>query len=116
MRQSTTGTVYLIHFERRLKHAGHYLGYCRSLDERLNQHRTGNGARLLEVIGQVGIGWRVVRTWTGDRGLERRLKNQKNTPRKLCPVCRGEVAYDALPPAGAVEAQPVDEAEGDPPF
>jgi predicted GIY-YIG superfamily endonuclease len=112
---SRRGTVYLIHFERRLKHAGHYLGFCHDIAQRLGQHRAGSGARLLEVIGQAGIEWKLVRTWQGDRKIERRLKKRKNTPR-LCPVCRGEVAYDALPPAEAVEAQPVDEAEGDPPF
>jgi hypothetical protein len=101
---SRKGTVYLIHFERRLKHAGHYLGYCHNLDERLGRHRAGSGARLMEVVSQSGIDWKVVRTWRGDRRFERRLKNRKNVPRRLCPVCRGEVAYDAVPavptPAG----------------
>ena len=45
-----TGTVYLIHFETRLKHARHYLGYCDDLGRRMAQHRSGNGARLMEVI------------------------------------------------------------------
>ena len=58
------------------------------------QHRAGNGARLMEVIKDAGIEWKLVRVWPGDRGLERRLKRRKNTPRRLCPVCRGEVAYD----------------------
>ena len=91
-----TGTVYVIHFETRLKHAGHYLGYCDDLARRIAQHRSGNGARLMEVIAAAGIAWKVVRIWPGDRGLERRLKRRKNTPRRLCPVCRGEVAYDEV--------------------
>ena len=125
------GTVYLIHFEARHKHAGHYLGFATDLSQRMAQHRGGNGARLMEVIASAGIGWKVVRTWVGDRAFERRLKRRKNTPRWLCPVCRGEVPYDALdevivlPRNGnlgeggrSVTAPPVpsDEPGDDPPF
>jgi predicted GIY-YIG superfamily endonuclease len=79
--------VYLIHFERRYAHAGHYLGFAEDVEARLEQHRRGAGARLMQVIVQAGIGWQLVRTWDeGDRTLERRLKLQKNGPR-LCPVC-----------------------------
>jgi len=87
-------TVYLIHFDKPVGDADnprgqaqHYLGYTDDLDARLEQHRAGNGARLLEVLRERGIGWRLVRTWSGDRRLERKLKNQKNSPR-LCPICR----------------------------
>ena len=84
------GTVYLIHFDKKLSHAQHYLGYTGGdLDVRLERHRAGNGARLMEVCKERGITWRLVRTWSGDRKLERRLKNQKNSP-KLCPICRKE--------------------------
>jgi len=80
-------TVYLLCFDRHYVHARHYLGSARNLDARLAEHRNGRGARLLQVIAQAGIGWRLVRTWqNGDRKLERRLKNQKNGPR-LCPEC-----------------------------
>jgi predicted GIY-YIG superfamily endonuclease len=92
--------VYLIHFESRLKHAGHYLGYCDDLGRRMAQHRSGNGARLMEVIASAGIGWKVVRTWAGDRAFERSLKRRKNTPRRLCPVCRGLVAYEDVDEPG----------------
>ena len=74
----------------------------------------------MEVIAAAGIAWKVVRTWRGDRAFERRLKRRKNTPRRLCPVCRGEVPYDAvdvgdvLPPA-VVDDRTEDEL-GDPPF
>jgi hypothetical protein len=39
------------------------------------------------VLG-AGIGFEVARTWDGDRRLERRLKNQRNAPARLCPICR----------------------------
>lgn len=83
------GTVYLIHFQKPYKHAKHYLGYSSNLDDRLDAHRKGNGARLMEVVGNEGIDWVLARTWKGGRGLERKLKNQKNSPR-LCPICRKE--------------------------
>ena len=80
-------TVYLLHFERRYRHAGHYLGFAEDMGARLAAHRNGTGARLIQVIAQAGIGWRLARTWPdGDRALERRLKNQKHGPR-LCPEC-----------------------------
>ena len=88
------GTVYLIHFDRPLGNldnprgqAQHYLGYTEDLPARLEAHRSGNGARLMEVVAERGIGWQVVRTWAGDRGLERKLKDRHNAPR-LCPVCQ----------------------------
>ena len=86
-------TVYLIHFERKYKHAGHYLGYTDNLEERLERHRAGNGARLMEVIKKAGIGWELARTWPGGRALERQLKRRHNSP-QLCPICQRE-AQDA---------------------
>jgi hypothetical protein len=80
------GTVYLIHFNRAYKHARHYLGFSENLDKRITDHLCGMGARLMEVVSLARIEWKVVRTWPGDRKLERRLKNAHNTPR-LCPVC-----------------------------
>lgn len=83
--------VYLLHFNRRYRHAGHYLGYTTNLNKRLEQHRKGQGARLLEVIKGAGVGFMLVRTWSkGTRKLERRLKNGKNSP-KLCPICNSKV-------------------------
>lgn len=81
-----TGTVYLIHFDQALAHAMHYLGYTKNLEERLQLHRAGRGARLMEVITQKGIPWKVVRTWPGGRDLERRLK-QRGGHARICPIC-----------------------------
>ncbi|MEW6212280.1 MAG: endonuclease [Acidobacteriota bacterium] len=80
------GTVYLLHFDRRYQHAGHYVGWTTDLDSRVADHLAGRGARLMTVIVGAGIGARLARTWPGSRRLERQIKNQKGTPR-LCPVC-----------------------------
>jgi predicted GIY-YIG superfamily endonuclease len=82
--------VYLIHFEWAYRHARHYLGTTTNLEQRLQQHRRGRaygGARLMEVVMEAGIPWRVVRTWEGGRELELQLKAWNNGGR-LCPVCK----------------------------
>lgn len=81
--------VYLIHFDEPYKHAQHYIGFTEHFDERMDCHKSGTGSRLLEVVNKAGIGWKVVRTWEGDRKLERKLKNQKKASR-LCPVCKAK--------------------------
>lgn len=82
--------VYLIHFEQKYKHAGHYLGYTNNLERRMKEHRDKVGARLIEVIENAGIDWKVVRVWDGDRDLEGRLKSRHNGPR-LCPICQARI-------------------------
>jgi predicted GIY-YIG superfamily endonuclease len=80
------GTVYLLHLNRPLGHARHYLGYAERLEARLAHHRNGTGARFTQVLREQGIDWVVVHTWEGDRELERKLKRQHHSPR-LCPLC-----------------------------
>ena len=86
MNSTDSGTVYLIHLDTPYKHARHYLGWTTNLDARLHAHRTGHGARLMEVITAAGITWRLVRTWPGGRDRERAIKNRHEAPR-LCPEC-----------------------------
>jgi len=67
--------------------AKHYLGFSADVPSRLEDHRAGKGARLLEVAKQRGIGFKLVRVWPDtDRNFERRLHNRKSSPR-LCPLC-----------------------------
>jgi predicted GIY-YIG superfamily endonuclease len=80
------GTVYLIHLDTPYKHAKHYTGWTKDLDARLEAHRGGRGARLMEVIKDAGITWRLARTWPGTKTLERAIKDRHNAPR-LCPKC-----------------------------
>src|SRR5438105_4681763 len=69
------------------QHDKHYLGSCQDLERRLTQHGKGRGARLLEVVHAVGIGWQLARTWCGGKQRERQLKNQGGASR-LCPLCK----------------------------
>jgi predicted GIY-YIG superfamily endonuclease len=80
------GTVYLIHLDVPYKHARHYTGWTADLDARLQAHRDGRGARLMEVINDAEISWRLARTWPGGRERERAIKNRHEAPR-LCPFC-----------------------------
>jgi hypothetical protein len=83
-----SGFVYLLHFDRRYKHAGHqqFAVSSRSLKRRLAARRRGDGARLLEVVHEAGIGWQLARTWSGGRGRERPIKRQAGASR-CCPLC-----------------------------
>ena len=83
--------VYLIHFTQPLGHARHYLGWTQcDLDERITRHRQSEGARLLAVANERGIGWEVVRVWPGaKRELEQKFKRWQHNGR-LCPVCKQE--------------------------
>ena len=93
--------VYLLHFEQPIapgRHTTqHYLGFAeaRLFGERIEEHRTGCGARLTQVANEREIPFVIARVWYGDRSFERRLKNRKNGPR-LCPICRGEIDLAAI--------------------
>jgi len=109
MSRGPAGVVYLIHFDQAIAdHARHYLGWASDLDARLEAHRAGRGARLLEVVKERGIGWHVSRTWEGTRDRERAIKDRAESPR-LCPDCtpsprpvaRGRSAAAELAPEAA---------------
>jgi predicted GIY-YIG superfamily endonuclease len=92
-----SGTVYLLHFNQRYEHAGHYTGWAEDLDRRLAEHLGGRTARLIEVITQAGIGFRLARTWPGvTRARERQLKRQGGASR-YCPICQEDRKARGLP-------------------
>jgi hypothetical protein len=104
------GTCYLLHFDQRYEHAGHYTGFAEGsrLLQRLGEHQGGRGARLLAVITQAGIGFRLARTWPGvTRARERQLKRQGGASR-YCPICQAERKARGLPrrPTPAGQARP----------
>ena len=90
------GVIYLLHFERSYHHARHYLGYTDDLEARVAAHRAGHGSPLVAAAVRDGIEFCVAATWPGDRHEERRLHRYRNSPRRLCPICRAEP--DPAPP------------------
>ena len=85
-RQDLPGVIYLLHFERPYQHARHYLGWTQDLQNRLDLHQKGQGARLLAVVKEAGIAWSLSRTWSGDRSRERQIKRMGGLSRS-CPDC-----------------------------
>lgn len=80
--------IYILKFDKPLgsdKHsARYYIGFCEDdacFNRRMKAHKRGQGAAITRAAVKRGIGWRVVATMEGDRSLERRLKNMKNTAR-----------------------------------
>ena len=98
------GTVYLIHLDVPYKHARHYTGWTLDLDARLQAHRDGRGARLMEVITAAAITWQLARTWPGGRDRERAIKNRHEAPR-LCPICT-PIPYPVTTGRSAIIATP----------
>ena len=85
-RPAPGGVVYLLHFTVPYRHARHYTGWTRNLNQRLARHAAGGGARLITVITAAGIGFALARTWPGSRSRERALKNRGGASRR-CPAC-----------------------------
>lgn len=83
------GFVYLLHFHERLgneKHSiQHYLGFTPDLEARVEKHRSGQGARVTEVLKERGIGFDVAAVWPGNRQIENALKLHSAT--RICPQC-----------------------------
>ena len=80
------GVIYMLHFDQPYKHARHYVGWTADLLDRLDQHATGHGARLVAVIWQAGIGFTLIRICEGTRRTERAIKNDGGAVR-FCPAC-----------------------------
>ena len=81
--------MYLIHFDRPYGRSSHYVGWAPPLGLRLRitKHRQGAGARTLRRLNEAGIGWNVVRIWTGATlEDEQKVKAWKRS-KLLCPTC-----------------------------
>jgi predicted GIY-YIG superfamily endonuclease len=100
-------TVYLLHFNQPLAHGvsplgnamqtQHYIGFTNDLVGRIMDHAEGRGARLMQVIAERGIDFKLARVWDGqDRKFERKVKNYKKA-RMLCPVCSSDKALERGP-------------------
>jgi predicted GIY-YIG superfamily endonuclease len=53
--------VYLIHFDKAYKHARHYIGFTDDVQRRMVEHASGQGARILRIVKEAGIGWILAR-------------------------------------------------------
>lgn len=100
MTLSPCGYVYIIELERPMGSTRHsarrYIGWAKDLDRRLADHKSGQGSAMLRAAVERGIRFDIVAYLPGDRALERRLKNMKNSRRALawmnsqytlCPCC-----------------------------
>jgi len=96
-------TVYLLHFTAPIGDmdnphgaAQHYIGWTPTgVEQRVNEHVRGIGARICAAAIHAGADLLVARTWPGDRNLERRLKRYKKA-HKLCPICAGDTALHRM--------------------
>lgn len=80
--------IYVLKLERPLGNAKHqaqyYVGYSKNkytLGLRIEHHRKGCGSSFTRAAVKQGIGFDVVLIMEGDRSVERKIKNQKNTKR-----------------------------------
>jgi len=77
---------YLLHFDRPIYRAQHYLGWSVNIARRVRLHQRGKGARLVAQALAAGIGVELVRVWPeADKAEERWLK--RRGPKGQCPVC-----------------------------
>jgi predicted GIY-YIG superfamily endonuclease len=85
--------VYILHFERKYRHAGHYVGFTKDFERRRGEHLKGgqSGSPLVKAAIQAGITIICAIVWQGaGREQERRIKASKNTAR-FCPICRAAI-------------------------
>jgi len=78
--------IYLLHFDVPYKHAQHYVGFTTSyetVENRLKEHESGNGSKLLRKVGK---GFKLARLWYGTKDDERAIKNTHHR-RAFCPMC-----------------------------
>lgn len=104
---------YLIHFETKLKRAGHYTGSAECIFERINDHentvctppqegetkwrKSGAGAKIMGVVNYFQIEWKLARVWIdpAPRAKEQELKRHRKYA-DLCPYCSGDAAYGRM--------------------
>ncbi len=97
LRANVSAGLYLLHFEPRYRHAGHYLGYAGDTERRIAEHRRcgDRSSPLVRAAIAAGATVTVARLWPGgDRTLERRLKRGGGLSRH-CPTCRATGSYHA---------------------
>lgn len=99
--------LYLLHFEPRYQHAGHYLGWAKDVDRRVHEHLSGSAkaSPLVRAALAAGCTVTLAATMPGDRTEERRLKNRGGLGRSCCPTCRTRLAAQRQAQAQRLAAQ-----------
>jgi predicted GIY-YIG superfamily endonuclease len=88
--------LYLLHFDPRFRHAGHYLGYTQDLPQRFSLHLRGRGSPLVAAAVQSGCKIRLVRIWEEDGNAEQEIKRVIGSRARLCPICNPKKASTVL--------------------
>lgn len=101
------GLVYLLHFDQpyvgqrrngrgKVQTCRHYVGWTGyDIEQRLEHHASGRGARIMQVVTDAGIAFSLARTWIAGRNFERRVKRWGKS-KDLCPICNPGRAYNYL--------------------
>jgi predicted GIY-YIG superfamily endonuclease len=84
--------LYLLHFDPRYRHAGHYLGYTEDLPKRFAMHLQGKGSPLVKAAVNHGSRIILVRIWAEDGNAEQEIKRVVRSGVRLCPVCNDRAA------------------------
>lgn len=81
--------VYLLHLDKPVAHARHYIGLTRphQVHTRMLQHVGGRGARLLKIAASQGIGFTLVKSWAVTDPLQERQIKRRYRSKRLCPIC-----------------------------
>ena len=90
------GELYLLHFNQPYQHARHYLGWSTNAAERIEAHKHGQGANLMRVIYEAGVGFEVAWIKPGTRLEERKIKNRGGLAR-MCPICKKNKLANDVP-------------------
>lgn len=85
--------LYLLHFDPRYRHAGHYLGYTEDLPKRFATHLKGKGSPLVKAAVNHGSRIILVRIWAEDGNAEQEIKRGVGSRGRLCPVCNHRAAH-----------------------
>jgi predicted GIY-YIG superfamily endonuclease len=79
--------LYLLHFDPRYLHAGHYLGYTHDVVKRFALHLRGKGSPLVKAAVNNGSKIVLVRIWAEDGNAEQEIKRVVGSRARLCPLC-----------------------------
>ena len=79
--------LYLLHFDPRYLHAGHYLGYTHDVAKRFALHLRGRGSPLVKAAVNNGSKIVLVRIWEEDGNAEQEIKRVIGSRARLCPLC-----------------------------